>query len=164
MTGKEFEKIYSSTRERLAGIVRRYNKSESFDLAEDDVIQEALMALWELSERGYPIRNPEALLVTISKNICVGRLRKRKIVTERLDARINSIPEPEPLIEVPDEEVLKRLFQECLTESEYESITMKSEQGLSLDEIAETTGKTKSSVKMSISRGRRKLQELFKKY
>ena len=164
MTGKEFEKIYSSTRERLAGIVRRYNKSESFDLAEDDVIQEALMALWELSERGYPIRNPEALLVTISKNICVGRLRKRKIVTERLDARINSIPEPEPLIEVPDEKVLKRLFQECLTESEYESITMKSEQGLSLDEIAETTGKTKSSVKMSISRGRRKLQELFKKY
>lgn len=164
MTGKEFEKIYSSTRERLAGIVRRYNKSESFDLAEDDVIQEALMALWELSERGYPIRNPEALLVTISKNICVGRLRKRRIVTERLDARINSIPEPEPLIEVPDEKVLKRLFQECLTESEYESITMKSEQGLSLDEIAETTGKTKSSVKMSISRGRRKLQELFKKY
>ena len=164
MTDREFENIYSSTREKLARVVRRYCRAESFDLDEDDVIQESLMALWELSEQGYPIRNATALLVTITKNICVQRLRRRHLEVERLDVCDISISEQESSADIPDEDSLKKYFRECLTESEYELMTMKAEQGMSYDEIAEATGKTKASVKMSISRGRRKLQGLLKKH
>lgn len=164
MTSKEFENIYSSTRAKLARVVRRYNRAESFDLDEDDVIQEALMALWELSEQGYPIRNATALLVTITKNICVQRLRRRCLKVDNLDACEISISDNESSIYIPDEDCLKQYFHECLTKSEYELMTMKAERGMSYDEIAGATGRTKASVKMSISRGRRKLQRLLKKY
>lgn len=164
MTSKEFENIYSSTREKLARVVRRYCRAESFDLDEDDVIQEALMALWELSEQGYPIRNATALLVTIAKNICVQRLRRKRLEVETLDVCDISISEDDSSIDLPDEDFLKKCFHECLTKSEYEFMTMKAERGMSYDEIAEATGKTKASVKMSISRGRRKLQGLLKKH
>lgn len=164
MTSKEFEIIYSSTREKLSRVVRRYCRAESFDLDEDDVIQEALMALWELSEQGYPVRNATALLLTITKNICVQRLRRRRLNVERLDTCDISIFEDESSTDIPNEDDIKKYFQECLTKSEFELLTMKADQEMSYDEIAEATGKTKASVKMSISRGRRKLQELLKKH
>lgn len=75
MTVQEFEEIYTSMRGRLVGIARVFCKSTSLDLDAEDVVQEALTVFWELSERGYPIKNPNALLVKITKNICISRYR-----------------------------------------------------------------------------------------
>ncbi|MGN1221476.1 MAG: RNA polymerase sigma factor [Candidatus Cryptobacteroides sp.] len=161
MTNLEFEHIYLSARDKLIAIARRYGKAAAFDLDANDVVQEALMALWELSSKGYPIRNPEALLVKITKNICVNRFRKRKLQTSSLDLIPTDIPNNEHAHELPSEAELKLLLRKILTKSELGYFTMKVEDGMTLDDMVNATGKSKSSVKMAISRGRKKIRKIL---
>lgn len=164
MTALEFENIFKATKTRLSAIARQYGRAVSFDLDEDDVVQEALIALWELSEKGYPIRNPEALLIKITKNICVGRYRKQKGRTEALGAEAYRIASAEPESGLIDEKDVKKLFEECLTKTEFRYMMMKIEDDMTLDEMAASTGKTKEGIKMAISRGRKKLQEQLNRF
>lgn len=159
MKAQEFEHIYMSTKAKLSAIARRYSMAVDFDLDEQDVVQEALTAFWELSEKGYPVRNPEALLVKITKNICVGRYRRRKGREETLGAEALAVAGPEEDREILDETEVKQLFKECLTKTEYKYMMMKFEDEMTLDEMAESTGRSKAGIKMAISRGRRKLHD-----
>ena len=161
MTDLEFEHIYLSARDKLVAIARGYGKAAAFDLDASDVVQEALMALWELSSKGYPIRNPEALLVKITKNICVNRFRKQKLQTSSIDSITTDIPNHEHSQEFPNEAELKLLLRKILTKSELGYFKMKVEDGMTLDEMVNATGKSRSSVKMALSRGRKKIRKIL---
>ena len=67
MIEHEFENIYSSIWMKLTALVRKFGKAVYITLDVEDIVQEALIAFWELSEKGYPIRNAEALLVKIDR-------------------------------------------------------------------------------------------------
>lgn len=164
MTRQEFEHIYFSIRSKLIGLAKRFSKSASIDLDAEDVVQEALIAFWELSEKGYPVRDPEALLVTITKNICVSRLRKQKLQTEPLvgdavaggfDASLD--------VDRMDEEIIRQRLYETLTRTEREYMLLKAAEGLSLDEIVQKTGASRPGIKTALSKAKRKLKEQFKK-
>ena len=163
MKAQEFEHIYMSTRAKLSAIARRYSMAVDFDLDEQDVVQEALTALWELSEKGYPIRNAEALLVRITKNICAGQYRRQKNRTQvPLE---DTIPQEGPVsgrIESEDEDMIKQLLYETLTKTEREYMIMKTDEEMSLDEISEKTGKDKPGIKTALSKARKKLKDAFK--
>ena len=87
MTAHEDELIYTSLQSRLTAMVRKFSKAAAMAMDDDDVVQEAFIALWQLSEKGYPIRNAEALLIRITKNICAGQYRRRKSRTRRTSSR-----------------------------------------------------------------------------
>ena len=57
------------------------------DLSED-IVQESLMRLWELVQKGYPVRDFEALAMKITKNLCVDRLRKRRLKPHQIESVI----------------------------------------------------------------------------
>ena len=165
MTVQEFEEIYTSMRGRLVGIARVFCKSTSLDLDAEDVVQEALTVFWELSERGYPIKNPNALLVKITKNICISRYRKRRVVTEPLEIdNFTGGVSASQGVERMDEQLLKQRLYGCLSNMERDYMIMKTSQGLSLDEIAELTGKPKPGIKTALSKAKRRLKEELKKY
>lgn len=52
MTQQEFEHIYISIKENLMGLARQFCRSASIDLDAEDVVQEALIAFWELAGEG----------------------------------------------------------------------------------------------------------------
>ena len=81
MTKEEFGHISNGMRRELIALARRFLRATNGPDEAEDIVQEALLALWELSEKGYPIRNEKALAIKITKNICVSRYRKRKIET-----------------------------------------------------------------------------------
>lgn len=163
MTQREFEHIYTSVRSKLIAIARQFNRATALDLDNEDVVQEALIALWELSEQGYPIRNYEALLVKITKNICISRYRKRKLRTEPIVRDIYMGEErASQITDKMDEVVIKKRLYESLTKTEREYMLMKTEKGMSLDEISKETGKPKSGIKTALSKAKRKLEEQFK--
>ena len=62
MTQQKFEHIYISIKGDLMGLARQFCRSASIDLDAEDVVQEALVAFWELAQRDYPMPNPKALL------------------------------------------------------------------------------------------------------
>ena len=59
MEKDEFEKLSIKLRPKLLSLARNFALSSEMEA--DDVVQEAMMALWELVELDYPVRDAEAL-------------------------------------------------------------------------------------------------------
>lgn len=167
----------------------------------EDVVQEALVTVWKLSEEGYPIRDAEGLAVKITKNLTVASYRKQKFKVLSLSggwsrggsgsvsgngginwrwsrggsesgsgddggAREIELEGGEPatvLTDARDREMIREKLYGTLTETQRKYLELRNELGLSLDEIAEATGRPKASIKTSISTARKQLLEQLKK-
>ena len=74
MRKEDFEILSIRLRPKLLSLTRNFALSSEIEA--DDMVQEALIALWELVEQNYPMRDAEALAIKITKNICVSHYRK----------------------------------------------------------------------------------------
>ena len=116
------------------------------------------------AEKGYPIRDAEALAVKITKTRCVERYRKRHFRFEPIeDLSIAGGVSASSGVEELDIKTIRGFVQRDLTDSQRQLLALRNEDGLSLDEIAEATGRPKASVKVSLSTARKKMMEQLKK-
>lgn len=139
---------------------------DTYNLAEEaeDVVQESLVALWQLSEEGYPIRDVEALAVKITKNNCVAHFRKLKLRTHSMsNFDFTGGTLASSIVDDADNKVIVDSIYNNLTDTQRKYLKMRNEEGLSLDEIATITGNPKSSIKTSISVARKQMLEQLKK-
>ena len=164
MTQQEFEHIYISIKGDLMGLARLFCKSALIDLDAEDVVQEALIAFWELAERDYPMPNPRALLVLITKNICISRYRKKKLKTEPISSDdFLGGESASRSVEMADEQIIKQRLYDKLTRTERLYMLMKTEQGMSLDEMVKETGGSRASVKVALSKAKKKIEKQLKR-
>ena len=164
MTEREFIALSDRIRGKLIGLARRFNRAAGWCGDAEDVVQDALVTLWELSENGYPVRDAEALAVKITKTRCVERYRKQ---------HIRFVPlEDQPLAgsytatldtERMDLETIRGIVQKDLTDSQRHLLALRNEDGLSLDEIAALTGRPKTSIKVTLSTAKKSMMERLKK-
>ena len=163
MTEQEFGHIARDCSGRLKALASRFCRAAELAIDEDDLVQEALLAFWNLSEKGYPVRNAEALLVKITKNICVSHYRRRHLETEPIagDVLPGGLSATES-VDVQDAAVLKKEMYSSLTPSELEYTRLREETGWSLDEMSANTGKDKSVIKALLTKARRKMKEILK--
>ena len=161
MTRQEFDIFSESVRAKLLAVARSFGRLPGAEA--EDVVQEALAALWGLSESGYPVRDAEALAVKISKTKCVEHFRRRRLRMQPLrgDAYEGGVPAT-AATDLSDCLEIRRRMLSGLTETERTCLELRNAEGLSLDEIAEATGKPKTSVKSTISAARRKMLEKLK--
>ena len=94
MEKEDFEILSIKIRPKLLSLARNFALSSEMEA--DDVVQEAMIALWELVEQDYPMRDAEALAIRIAKNICVSHYRKAHLDTQSL-IHDNLWEEPKPL-------------------------------------------------------------------
>ena len=163
MTVQEFSYLTNRIRGKLITLVQRFNRSSGREEDEEDIVQDALMTLWQLSEKGYPIKDAEALAVKITKTLCVERYRRRHIQFELLEDQ----PIPGGLsatarTEARDIETIRSIVQKDLTANQRQLLNLRNEEGLSLDEIATATGRPKGSIKVALSTARKKMKEKLK--
>ena len=154
----DFENIIKSLAPKLERIVVRFISTTHSRAEVEDIVQESLIALWELNSKGYEIRNVEALAIKITKNICVAHYRKQRIATVDIDNHVlaGELGTADSVEESDNEVIITDLLAH-LTPTERALIQMRNSEGLSLDEIAEVTGKPKTSIKTTLSNARRKL-------
>lgn len=129
----------------------------------EDVVQEAMIALWELTEQGYPVKDAEAMAIRLTKNICVNHYRKAHLKEQAL-THDNYLGGTEATI-LTDREDLKRIqrsIYNSLTTTQREYLHLRNDEGLSLDEIATRTGKPKTSIKSTLSKARKQMLEQIK--
>ena len=164
MTEQEFAYLSDRIRGKLTALARRFNRAAGCDADAEDIVQDALLTLWQLSEKGYPIRDAEALAVKITKTRCVERYRRQHIRFEPLeDLSIAGGVSASSGVEELDIKTIRGFVQRNLTDSQRQLLALRNEDGLSLDEIAAATGRPKSSIKVMLSAARKRMKEQMTK-
>lgn len=164
MTEQEFAYLSDRIRGKLVKLARRFNRATGLDMEADDIVQDALVTLWQLAEKGYPIRDAEALAVKITKTRCVERYRRQHIRFEPLsDQPVPGGFSATADTDETDIDTIRNIVQRDLTDRERKLVALRNELDMSLDEIAAVTGRPKGSIKVALSTARKKMMEQWKK-
>lgn len=163
MTELEFAHLSKRIRGKLTALAQRFIRASGLEVEAEDIVQEAMITLWQLSQKGYPIRDAEALAVRITKNNCVDRYRKRHIRFEPVtDMPIAGDLRATVGTEQKDIETIRAILHRELSESQRQLLYLRNECGLTLDEMAKVTGRPKASIKVAISTARKAMLDKLK--
>ena len=163
MTKQEFDLFATRVRDKLLGLTRRFIRVSGVAEEAEDIVQDSLTTLWRQLEKGYMVRDAEALAVRITKARCVDHYRRQHIVTQAFpQERMEGGFPATRAIEQSEAEKLRNRLYACLSPSQRTLLILRGEEGLSLDEIAAKTGRPKSSVKVSLSMARKQLMDYLK--
>lgn len=164
MTRQEFDKFSIRIRSRLVALAGMFVLESGITDMPEDIVQEALMALWHQIENGYPVQNPDALAVTITKKTCLAHLRSSKPVSQPIDGiEMTGGTPATSLTDETDIHTIKQSLLDILTPRQRQYLHLRVELGLSLDEMEEVTGCPKVNIKNTISAARRLMAEQLKK-
>ena len=164
MTRQDFDTFTLKVRNKLLALVWRYKAGSDMDDDPEDIVQEALITLWRLITEGYPIRDPEAIAVKITKNLAAASIRNQKIDSVSItDIDVEGGTSATELTDEQDRQTIRTELYKSLSSTQVHYLELRNELGLSLDDIARMTGKPKTSIKTTISSARKQLLEQIKK-
>lgn len=129
----------------------------------EDIVQEAFLKLWYIRDRLDGYQSVEALSVQVVKNLCLDKLRSKRMdrMPENSESILADTVTPEQLLEQHDAvAIIGRLIQQLPTLQQC-IIRMKDVDGYELSEIAQITGTQIESVRVNLSRARKKVREQF---
>lgn len=129
----------------------------------EDIVQEAFLKLWYIRDRLDGYQSVEALSVQVVKNLCLDKLRSKRMdrMPENSESILADTVTPEQLLEQHDAvAIIGRLIQQLPTLQQC-IIRMKDVEGYKLSEIAQITGTQIESVRVNLSRARKKVREQF---
>ena len=158
---KALEIELAAIRPKVLATAQRFFRASRLDGDPEDVVQDVLLRLWVARRDGVQIRSAEAWAVSTTKNSCISLWRKKGPV------RSGVFPEWLPAggdastqIELSETERMADKALERLPAGTRRLLQLRAT-GLSLDEIAAITGRTKGGVKTAISAARQELIKTF---
>lgn len=125
-----------------------------------DAVQETMVKIWKSGASMATIEQPEAYAVKVLRTTAIDMLRRRHYadsIDEALEIDSDSPPDPDSV------EFLERII-DTLPSTQQEVIRLSAFSNLPNDEIAALTGQTAVNVRQLLSRGRKKIKELYNKY
>ena len=158
MNNDEFKKRFLSFHSLIYRI--SYNILENRDDA-DDVSQEVYIKLWEQRNNLENVRNDEAFVVTMTKNVSIDLLRNnhRKATSVIENKDMVGEHREEERIDARDELSHVMKCMSALPQTQQEVIRLRHFADMSITEIAETTGQTEVNIRQLLSRARRTMKE-----
>ena len=132
----------------------------------EDMVQEVYMKLWSKRNALPDVQDVEAYCVTLTKNMCIDRLRIAEAEKEDVDevpTMLAATDDVEAQVERRDAvEQVKQIIG-TLPEHQQQVITLRDMEDCSFEEIAEQTGLTAVNIRMLLSRARKTIRERLKK-
>lgn len=161
----EREEFCTLARQLRAGIMtlsRRFLKDEAE--AEDNV-QDTLLRLWTIREKLDEVHSVQALSYAICRNLCVSKLRQRRIIPMELNEEIKVISAHDSQWMLEEKENAQWLEEriEELPSSQMQILRMSQQDGLENSEIAEVLGISEVTVRTALCKARKSLLEKLKK-
>ncbi len=133
------------------------------DYLAQDAVQEVYIKLWHMRKELANIKNLDAFAMKITKNWCIDRIKSKKPVfvenySTGLDTRTDE-REPDKMLE--SDEKIKQLFVilDTLPEQHRMLIRLRDIDGYDFDQIAEITGLNEGTIRVTLSRARKKIRE-----
>ena len=132
----------------------------------EDMVQEVYMKLWSKRDALLDVKDVEAYCVTLTKNMCIDRLRIAEAEKEDMDEvpiMLAETDDVEAQVERRDAvEQVKQIIG-TLPEHQQQVITLRDMEDCSFEEIVEQTGLTAVNIRMLLSRARKTIRERLKK-
>ena len=132
----------------------------------EDMVQEVYMKLWNKRDALPDVKDVEAYCVTLTKNMCIDRLRMaemEKADVDEVPTMLAATDDVEAQVERHDDvEQVKQIIG-TLPEHQQQVIILRDMEDCSFEEIAEQTGLTAVNIRMLLSRARRTIRERFKR-
>lgn len=162
MERKEFCTLAKQMRADILALSRRFLREESE--AEDNV-QDTLLRLWTIREKLDEVRSVQALTYAICRNLCVSKLRKRRIIPMELNDEIRLISTHDSQWMLEEKENAKWLEDNIsgLPASQMQILRMSQQDGLENNEIAEVLGISEITVRTALCKARKNLLEKLTK-
>lgn len=158
MERKEFEILFCRLRPAIYKMA--YGVTNSEDDAED-VAQDTLLKLWSMRDKLEGYRSTEALALVMSRRMSIDKLRQRKNVPLEDVDRLDLSPTPEEVMMHKEAEAEMDMRLQQLPDREQAVLRMRHIDGLEIGEIAKLIGTSEVNVRVAISRGRRRIKDLF---
>lgn len=130
----------------------------------EDAVQEVMLRLWSAGNSLRAYDNPAAYATTMCKNLCLDKIKLKKY-NEEIDNQQNlsNSEDPYSLAERKEAGELIRVIISKLPNLQRLIIEMKDIEGYEVAEIAEITGGSIDSIRMNLSRARKKVREEYLK-
>ena len=158
---KTLEIELAQIRPKVLSTAQRFFRVTGLDGDPEDVVQDVLLRLWVARRDGVQIRSVEAWAVSTTKNTCITLWRKKGPVRSGVfPESLSDGKDASSLIEQSEAETMADQALEQLPAGTRRLLQLRAT-GLSLDEIAAITGRTKGGVKTSISAARQELMKTF---
>ncbi len=164
MNADEFKKMVLPFGKKLFHFARLLLKDE---YSAQDAVQEVYIKLWNMRKDLLNINNIEAFAIKITRNWCLDRLKSKKPVfigdySAGFDQQ-KDIHEPDKMLE--RNEKIRNLFTilETLPEQQRILVKLRDIDGYEFDEIAEMTDLNEVTIRVNLSRARKKIREEFMK-
>lgn len=115
----------------------------------EDVVQDALLRLWQLREDD--IRNAESMAKVITRNLSIDLVRRKRVMVD-MDESLLEMDE-----EYQNEEQVERVMNLIgqLPTMQQTVFRLRHIEGMKMEDIARIAGTTEQAVRQSISRARR---------
>ena len=163
MTIEAFEHIANTLRPRLVNLCGRFLATKQLPEEAEDMVQETLFRLWQMRGQLDKYNSPEALAVTIAKNVCIDHLRLHHMKLEPLeDNDVEDTGRTDHGLMEHETETWIQYALERLPATQRRMLTMRSE-GMTIDEISIICNTTTHSTRTMISAARRFMLELLRK-
>jgi len=134
----------------------------------EDVVQEIFVKLWRMRGELGTIRNREAFAMTMTKNLCIDKLKKKRMLSLDEDQmRFEGTSDSNPLKEVQlnDAVALVNQIVNDLPDQQRMIIQLRDIEGYSSEEVAEILDISQNTLRVNLSRARQKIREhLVKQY
>lgn len=162
MGKEEFCILTRQLRADIMALSRRFLRNEAE--AEDNV-QDTLLRLWTIREQLDEVRSVQALTYAICRNLCVSKLRKRRIIPMELNEEIKLISTHDSQWMLEEKENALWLEDSIseLPSSQMQILRMSQQDGLENSEIAQILGISETTVRTALCKARRRLLEKLMK-
>lgn len=133
----------------------------------EDMVQEVYLKLWSKRDTLPDVKDVEAYCVTLTKNMCIDRLRLAEV--EEVDVEAIALPiaaADDVAGEMERRDAVEHVKEivATLPENQQKVITLRDVEDRSFEEIEQMTGLTAINARTLLSRARKAIRERFKSY
>jgi RNA polymerase sigma-70 factor (ECF subfamily) len=159
MNAEEFKEKVLPVNQKLFRLAFRFlsNVQEA-----EDAVQEVYMKLWNMRNKLNEINKVEAFATTMTKNLCLDKIKARHTVSIDDQLNINNkssvSDNPLELSENKENMSLIRMIIDTLPEQMKSIMIMRDLEEYSFEEIQEITGLTLNNIRVSLSRARQQVR------
>ncbi len=158
MTTEEFKSELLPKKNKLfrLAIFLLKNREEA-----EDTVQEIFLKLWDIKDDLAKYNNIEAVMMTMTRNRCLDKLKTKREKFSSLNEGINNQPYTSPMEQTIQQDMVKqvRVLMQSLPEQQKTILHLRDIEGYEYNEIKEVTGFELNYIRVNLSRARKSIRE-----